>query len=47
MQAIDILEKLVSFPSVVGTPNDAIVDWVRTYLEAHGAVVHVLPGPEG
>ncbi|HLP67915.1 MAG TPA: M20/M25/M40 family metallo-hydrolase, partial [Rhizobium sp.] len=47
MQAIDILDKLVSFPSVVGTPNDAIVDWVRSYLEAHGAIVHVLPGPEG
>lgn len=47
MQAIDILEKLVSFPSVVGTPNDAIVDWVRSFLKAHGAVVHVLPGPEG
>lgn len=47
MHAIDILEKLVSFPSVVGTPNGPIVDWIRSFLEAHGAVVEVLPGPEG
>lgn len=43
----EILAKLVQFPSVVGTPNQGIVDWVKGYLQDHGAQVHVLPGPEG
>lgn len=47
MNAKDILEQLVAFPSVVGTPNGDIVAWVKDYLESHGAQVTVLPGPEG
>ena len=45
MTAKDILERLVAFPSVVGTPNGDIVAWVKDYLESHGALT-VLPGPE-
>lgn len=47
MNAKDILEQLVAFPSVVGTPNAEIVAWVKDYLGSHGAKVTVLPGPEG
>ena len=47
MNANDILGQLVSFPSVVGTPNGDIVAWVKGYPESHGATVTVLPGPEG
>lgn len=47
MNVVDILERLVSFPSVVGTPNGAIAGWIAGYLESHGIKVHVLPGPEG
>ncbi|MGO7029879.1 acetylornithine deacetylase [Rhizobium ruizarguesonis] len=47
MNAKDILGQLVSFPSVVGTPNGDIVAWVKGYLESHGATVTVLLGPEG
>lgn len=47
MQAIEILEKLVGFPSVVGTSNADIVAWIRDYLQIHGIAVVVLPGPEG
>jgi acetylornithine deacetylase len=47
MNVTDILDRLVSFPSVVGTANDAILDWIRTYIESHGATVTILPGPEG
>lgn len=47
MQVIDILEKLISYPSVVGSANDEIVSWIKTYLQNHGAAVTVLPGPEG
>ncbi len=44
---LTVLKKLVSFPSVVGRPNGAIAEWVRAYAEACGAVVAVVPGPEG
>jgi acetylornithine deacetylase len=43
----EILARLIAFPTVVGAPNDAIVDWVCGYCEAAGAEVTVLPGPEG
>jgi acetylornithine deacetylase len=43
----EILARLIGFPSVVGTPNAAIVSYVRDYLQSFGASVHVLPGPEG
>jgi len=42
-----ILERLVAFPSVVGTPNQAIVGWIADYLEQAGARVTLLAGPEG
>ncbi|MGV1771541.1 acetylornithine deacetylase [Agrobacterium vitis] len=44
---LDILERLVAFPSVVGTANGEIVSFIRDYLQNHGAAVSVLPGPEG
>ena len=47
MTAQDILASLVSFPSVVGRSNAAIVDWIRSYLASHGVQAAVLPGPEG
>lgn len=47
MQAVEILEKLVGFPSVVSTPNADIVAWIRSYLQSHGIAVTLLPGPEG
>jgi len=36
LTARDILEKLVSFPTVSSTSNLALVDWVEDYLAAHG-----------
>nr|WP_299507757.1 acetylornithine deacetylase [uncultured Rhizobium sp.] len=47
MNATDILTALVGFPSIVGTPNAGIVEWIRSYLEGFGITVHILPGPEG
>lgn len=47
MPAMEILETLVGFPSVVGTPNAGIVAWIRDYLQSHGIDVTILPGPEG
>ncbi|WP_434734202.1 acetylornithine deacetylase (plasmid) [Rhizobium sp. YTUHZ044] len=47
MQAIEILERLVGFSSIVGTPNGEIVAWIRQYLQSHGIAATELPGPEG
>lgn len=47
MNVEEILATLIAFPSVVGTPNGAIVNWIRDYCQAAGAEVTVLPGPEG
>lgn len=47
MNATEILEKLVSFASVVGTPNGEIVSWIRDYLKAHDIDAAVFAGPEG
>ncbi|WP_353641820.1 acetylornithine deacetylase [Mesorhizobium sp. WSM2239] len=47
MNVEEILARLIAFPSVVGTPNGAIVDWISNYCRAAGADVTVLPGPEG
>lgn len=37
MNGTGILENLVSFDGVVGTPNAAIVKWIVAYLASHGA----------
>jgi acetylornithine deacetylase/succinyl-diaminopimelate desuccinylase-like protein len=47
MNVEEILARLIAFPSVVGTPNEAIVNWVRGYCQAAGAEVAIIPGPEG
>ena len=47
MHVVEILRKLVGFPSVVGTSNDAIVGWIDAHLRAFGVEAHILPGPEG
>ncbi|MBZ9870384.1 acetylornithine deacetylase [Mesorhizobium sp. BR1-1-9] len=47
MNVEEILARLIAFPSVVGTPNGAILDWIRHYCQAAGAEVTVIPGPEG
>ena len=47
MQAVEILEQLVAFPSVVGQANGAIVEWIRAYAAQCGARITILLGPEG
>ena len=42
-----LLSALVGYPSVVGTPNLALMDFIRDYLTGHGISCRVLPGPEG
>ncbi|TMV90805.1 acetylornithine deacetylase [Thioclava sp. BHET1] len=47
MTAEELLERLVRFPTVAGTSNFDLMDFVADYLRDLGAQVHVLPGPEG
>jgi acetylornithine deacetylase len=47
MSPEQILSQLVGFPSVVGTPNNAIIAYVRDFLAAHSIQARILPGPEG
>lgn len=47
MDCVALLEKLIGFPSLVGTANHAIAGWIADYASTHGAAVHLLPGPEG
>jgi acetylornithine deacetylase len=47
MNVIDILDRLIAFPTVVGTPNADIVRWIEAYLVERGARVTVIEGPEG
>ncbi|MGX8011832.1 acetylornithine deacetylase [Mesorhizobium sp. ORM8.1] len=47
MDVLDILDRLVAFPSVAGKPNSDIAGWIETYLGEHDAKVTLLPGPEG
>ncbi|WFR99264.1 acetylornithine deacetylase [Rhizobium tumorigenes] len=47
MHERDILERLVAFPSVVGTANHDIVEWIRHHAESCSANVTVAMGPEG
>lgn len=48
MSAVEaILAALVGHPSVCGTPNGAILAYVRDLLASHGVESIVVPGPEG
>lgn len=45
MNSIDILDVLVSLPTVSGTSNADLVDWVEAYLLERNAQVRRVPGP--
>ncbi|MBO0904118.1 acetylornithine deacetylase [Jiella sonneratiae] len=47
MNPQSMLSSLVAFPSVVGTPNGALIDYVRDYLAMHDVASVVIGGPEG
>ena len=45
--AIDILERLVSFASVSARSNLEIIQWIRDYLADHGIASDLVPAPDG
>ena len=45
--AIEMIEKLVGFPTVSRDSNLDLVEFVREYLAEYGVESHVVPNPEG
>ena len=45
--AIEMIEKLVGFPTVSRDSNLGLVEFVREYLAEYGVESHVVPNPEG
>lgn len=47
MNTLDILDRLVAFPSVSADSNLAITDYIEGFLEERGATVHRIPDETG
>ncbi len=47
LNAEELLDRLVGYPTVVGTSNLELMQFIADYLEGYGAQVHVMIGPEG
>src|SRR5262245_58449639 len=45
--AIDILERLISFPSVSARSNLDVIQWIRDQLAQHGIDSDLVPAPDG
>ena len=43
---LQLMEKLVSFPTVSRETNLPLIDWVENYLTGHGIVAHRWPDPD-
>jgi acetylornithine deacetylase len=44
---VDILERLVAFPTVSRDPNLPLIDWIRNYLADHGVEAHLVGDDTG
>jgi acetylornithine deacetylase len=44
---VQILERLVSCPTVSRDSNLPLIDWVRNYLDGHGVPSHLVPDDTG
>lgn len=44
---IEILERLIGFPSVSRNSNLDIIDWIQTFLNTRGFYCHRIPDPTG
>ena len=45
--AIEMIEKLVGFPTVSRDSNLDLIEFVRDYLAQHGVESHLVPNAEG
>src|SRR5690348_16086340 len=44
---VDILERLVAFPTVSRDPNLPLIEWIRKYLADHGVDSHLIGDDTG
>jgi len=47
MQALEILDRLIGFPTVSADSNLAIIDYIQDYLDTRGFDVHRIPDKTG
>ncbi len=46
LSPLDLMTKLISFPTVSRDTNLPLIDWVEDYLAAHGITAHRWPDPD-
>jgi acetylornithine deacetylase len=46
-KALDVLERLIAFPTVSSDSNLAAIQWIRDYLAELGITAHLVPAPDG
>ncbi len=46
LSPLELMEKLVSFPTVSRDSNLPLIDWVEDYLQSHGITAHRWPDPD-
>src|SRR4051812_14052287 len=47
MNSVDILRRLVAFPSISNNSNLPLIEWVRDYLVGHGIDSRLVPDATG
>ena len=47
LSSVQILERLIAFPTVSRDTNLPLIDWVRNFLSDHGVVSHLIPNAAG
>ena len=47
IDSIATLERLISFPTISRTPNNELIEYVRSTLEEHGVAVQLVPSADG
>ncbi len=45
--AVELLSRLIAFPTIAGSSNLELIDFVERYLVSHGATCRRVPSPEG
>ncbi len=47
LSTVDILERLVAFPTVSRDPNLPLINWIRNYLADHGVASQLVNDDSG
>ena len=47
LSSVEILKRLIAFPTVSRDTNLPLIEWVRTYLADQGVASHLVTNPQG